>query len=323
MRDALDATDLVEHFLRPLSAPVVRADLCHAVSNGLPALLALVAKWQHGTPMVMSRARRLPARALPGLPGRPLLLAGQGRPARAVPPGVLDGVRRGRPHRAGQRLQPALGGAARRRPRRHRHRLQRGERRTPTPRPTASPRCRRSAGSAGSTRSRTSRPWCAPSRSCASAAPTPSCACSARPRRATRRTRREVRALVDELGLDERRHLRGTGPAGDGGLPRLHGRGAVEHLRGPAVHRHGGDDVPPRHRLHRRRRGAARWSGTPASSSRRATRGPSRTPACACSTTPSSGTGSPPRRGSGRSRSSSSSACCRPSPACTPTCSAP
>ena len=33
---------------------VVRADVCHAVSNGLPALLALVAKWQHGTPMVMS-----------------------------------------------------------------------------------------------------------------------------------------------------------------------------------------------------------------------------------------------------------------------------
>ncbi len=54
MREALDATDLVEHFLRPLSYPVVRADLCHAVSNGLPALLALVAKWQHGTPMVMS-----------------------------------------------------------------------------------------------------------------------------------------------------------------------------------------------------------------------------------------------------------------------------
>lgn len=54
MRDALDATDLVEHFLRPLSAPVVQADLCHAVSNGLPALLALGAKWRHGTPLVMS-----------------------------------------------------------------------------------------------------------------------------------------------------------------------------------------------------------------------------------------------------------------------------
>jgi glycosyltransferase involved in cell wall biosynthesis len=54
LRDALDATDLVEHFLRPLSAPVVEADVCHAVSNGLPALLALKARWIRGTPMVMS-----------------------------------------------------------------------------------------------------------------------------------------------------------------------------------------------------------------------------------------------------------------------------
>lgn len=54
MLDAVQATELVEHFLRPLSAPVVRADVCHTVSNGLPALLALAAKWTHGTPMVMS-----------------------------------------------------------------------------------------------------------------------------------------------------------------------------------------------------------------------------------------------------------------------------
>jgi glycosyltransferase involved in cell wall biosynthesis len=54
MLDAVQATELMEHFLRPLSAPVVRADLCHAVSNGLPALLALAAKWTYGTPMVMS-----------------------------------------------------------------------------------------------------------------------------------------------------------------------------------------------------------------------------------------------------------------------------
>ncbi|WP_430868342.1 GT4 family glycosyltransferase PelF [Demequina aurantiaca] len=54
MHEAVQATELVEHFLRPLSAPVVRADLCHTVSNGLPALLALAAKWTFGTPMVMS-----------------------------------------------------------------------------------------------------------------------------------------------------------------------------------------------------------------------------------------------------------------------------
>lgn len=54
MLDAVQATELIEHFLRPLSAPVVRAELCHTVSNGLPALLALAAKWTYGTPMVMS-----------------------------------------------------------------------------------------------------------------------------------------------------------------------------------------------------------------------------------------------------------------------------
>jgi len=54
MREALDACELIEHYLRPLSAPVVRADVCHAVSNGLPAMLALAAKWRYGTPFVMS-----------------------------------------------------------------------------------------------------------------------------------------------------------------------------------------------------------------------------------------------------------------------------
>lgn len=33
---------------------MVQADVCHAVSNGLPALMALGAKWRHGTPLVMS-----------------------------------------------------------------------------------------------------------------------------------------------------------------------------------------------------------------------------------------------------------------------------
>jgi glycosyltransferase involved in cell wall biosynthesis len=54
MLDAVQATELVEHFLRPLSVPVVKADLCHTVSNGLPALLAVAAKWTYGTPIVMS-----------------------------------------------------------------------------------------------------------------------------------------------------------------------------------------------------------------------------------------------------------------------------
>jgi glycosyltransferase involved in cell wall biosynthesis len=54
VRDALEATELLEHMLLPLSAPVPRADICHPVSNGLPALLALAAKWRYGTPILMS-----------------------------------------------------------------------------------------------------------------------------------------------------------------------------------------------------------------------------------------------------------------------------
>lgn len=54
MQEAVEATELMEHLLRPLSAQVVEADVCHAVSNGLPALIALAAKWRYGTPLVMS-----------------------------------------------------------------------------------------------------------------------------------------------------------------------------------------------------------------------------------------------------------------------------
>jgi glycosyltransferase involved in cell wall biosynthesis len=54
VRDALEATELIEHMLLPLSAPVPQVDVTHPVSNGLPALIALAAKWRYGTPMVMS-----------------------------------------------------------------------------------------------------------------------------------------------------------------------------------------------------------------------------------------------------------------------------
>jgi glycosyltransferase involved in cell wall biosynthesis len=54
LRELVEATELLDHFLRPLSAPLVRADVCHAVSNGLPALVAMAAKWAYGTPMIMS-----------------------------------------------------------------------------------------------------------------------------------------------------------------------------------------------------------------------------------------------------------------------------
>ena len=54
LHDVLSALELLEHSLRPLMAAPIKADLCHAVSNGLPSLLALVSKWTYGTPFVMS-----------------------------------------------------------------------------------------------------------------------------------------------------------------------------------------------------------------------------------------------------------------------------
>ena len=52
--DAIQAAWLIEHMLRPLSAPAVRADIVHCSMNGLSTLVAMTAKWRHGTPLVMS-----------------------------------------------------------------------------------------------------------------------------------------------------------------------------------------------------------------------------------------------------------------------------
>jgi glycosyltransferase involved in cell wall biosynthesis len=52
--DAVQAAWLIEHMLRPLSAPVVEADVVHCSMNGLSTLVAMAAKWRYGTPMVMS-----------------------------------------------------------------------------------------------------------------------------------------------------------------------------------------------------------------------------------------------------------------------------
>ena len=54
LHDAVTALQLLEHSLRPLSWPTVRADVAHAVTNGLGALPALAAKWQHGTPILVT-----------------------------------------------------------------------------------------------------------------------------------------------------------------------------------------------------------------------------------------------------------------------------
>jgi glycosyltransferase involved in cell wall biosynthesis len=54
LRDAVIATDLLEHSLRPLSYPPINVDVCHLAMNGLSALVGLAGKWAHGTPMMMS-----------------------------------------------------------------------------------------------------------------------------------------------------------------------------------------------------------------------------------------------------------------------------
>ena len=54
LADALEATWLIEHMLRPLSAEPVKADIVHASMNGLCMLVAMAAKWRYGTPVVMS-----------------------------------------------------------------------------------------------------------------------------------------------------------------------------------------------------------------------------------------------------------------------------
>ena len=52
--DAVDVLMLLEHFLRPLGTRLGRTDLCHSVSNGLGALPALAAKWERGTPFLLT-----------------------------------------------------------------------------------------------------------------------------------------------------------------------------------------------------------------------------------------------------------------------------
>jgi len=54
VHDAVTALQLIEHCLRPLSHAPVQADVTHVSTNGLGALPALAAKWQHDTPMVVS-----------------------------------------------------------------------------------------------------------------------------------------------------------------------------------------------------------------------------------------------------------------------------
>lgn len=52
--DAVTTLRMLEHLLRPLSAPPPEVDLCHASSNGIGVLLAMGAKWRYGTPFLLT-----------------------------------------------------------------------------------------------------------------------------------------------------------------------------------------------------------------------------------------------------------------------------
>jgi polysaccharide biosynthesis protein PelF len=52
--DASTVLTFLEHFLRPLAVVPPDVDLCHASSNGLSALIAMAAKWEHGTPFLLT-----------------------------------------------------------------------------------------------------------------------------------------------------------------------------------------------------------------------------------------------------------------------------
>ncbi|MGH3239486.1 MAG: GT4 family glycosyltransferase PelF [Spirillospora sp.] len=54
VHDALTTIDLLEHMLRPMHGPPPRGDVVHAVSNGIPVLPCLAAKWTYGTPFCLT-----------------------------------------------------------------------------------------------------------------------------------------------------------------------------------------------------------------------------------------------------------------------------
>ncbi|WP_242902265.1 GT4 family glycosyltransferase PelF [Actinomadura terrae] len=54
VHDALTTIDLLEHQLRPLMRPAPVGDVTHAVSNGIPVLPCLAAKWTYQTPLCLT-----------------------------------------------------------------------------------------------------------------------------------------------------------------------------------------------------------------------------------------------------------------------------
>lgn len=54
LADALSATDIVEHYLRPLHLPLLDVDVVHATANGPATMIGLLNKWERGTPVLVS-----------------------------------------------------------------------------------------------------------------------------------------------------------------------------------------------------------------------------------------------------------------------------
>ena len=54
LADALVATDIIEHYLRPLQLPLMDVDVVHATANGPATLIGLLNKWERGTPVIVS-----------------------------------------------------------------------------------------------------------------------------------------------------------------------------------------------------------------------------------------------------------------------------
>ena len=52
--DAVASLRMLEHLLRPLRIPPAFANLSHAASNGLGVMLAMTAKWEWGTPFLLT-----------------------------------------------------------------------------------------------------------------------------------------------------------------------------------------------------------------------------------------------------------------------------
>ena len=179
LHDAVMAMQLLEHSLRPLSHPPVRADVAHAVTNGLGALPALAAKWRYGTPMVVTEHGiymreqymhsrnapfRWPVRALHLRFLRRLCSLGY-HEAEIITPGNVYNKR------WEEQLSTTCPVSAR---------STTGWTRPISRPPRADPETPTISSASTSSRSRTWRRCCSRSRSCTGRCPRPGCACSGR-----------------------------------------------------------------------------------------------------------------------------------------------